>query len=258
VTRIVKYGRLHAQRAELWRPAGDPATPRPVVVLLHGGFWRGRYTKVLMRKLARAATTRGWIAWNVEYRRVGRFGRGGGWPATFADVAAAVDHLAGVDGVDLDRVVTLGHSAGGHLALWAAGRHRLPDTAPGAAPRVRLAGAVSLAGVHDLAVASRTERGRVVVVELLGGPPDELPDRYALASPSALLPLGVPQLLVHGTADTTVALAQSADHARRAAALGDDVTYAPLDGVDHMSVIDPANPAWQIAADWIGARVRTG
>lgn len=220
-------------------------------MLLHGGFWRARYTKVLMRRLARAVTASGWIAWNVEYRRVGRFGGGGGWPATFDDVAAAIDHLVAVDGADLDRVVAVGHSAGGHLALWAAGRGRLPDGAPGARPRVRLASAVSLAGVHDLVAAARTARGRVVVVDLLGGTPEQQPERYALASPSALLPLGVPHLLVHGTADDTVALAQSADHHARAIELGDDVTYVALPGTDHMAVISPTAAAWAVTAEWI-------
>src|SRR5262245_61264123 len=121
----------------------DGATePLPVVVLLHGGFWRGRYGKVLMRPLARAVVANGWAAWNVEYRRVGRLGGGGGWPDTLTDVAAAVDALAAQPGVDLDRVASCGHSAGGHLALWLGARPRLQDGPLAGPVAVRLAAAV--------------------------------------------------------------------------------------------------------------------
>ena len=114
----VRYGNDRAQVAEVWRPRAAEGL-LPVVVLIHGGFWRQLYTKRLMHGLARAVAARGWIAYNIEYRRVGSFGHGG-WPETFEDVSDAIDRLAGVDGVDHQRVATCGHSAGGHLALWAA------------------------------------------------------------------------------------------------------------------------------------------
>jgi acetyl esterase/lipase len=103
-----------------------------------------------MNKLAKAVVPRGWAAWNIEYRRVGIGGGGGGWPETFVDVAAAINHLTLIDGIDTHRVVTCGHSAGGHLALWAAARHRLPVGVPGSDVTVTVQGAVSLAGVGDL------------------------------------------------------------------------------------------------------------
>ena len=126
------YGPGTDRFGELWRPAGDG--PWPVVALLHGGFWRARRTLELMRPLAADLAGRGFAAWNLEYRRVGQ--PGGGWPGTFQDVAAGLDHLAELAGrepLDLDRLVVAGHSAGGHLALWSAARPGLPAGAPGRA-----------------------------------------------------------------------------------------------------------------------------
>lgn len=240
---VLRYGRHRAQRAELWLPAG-PGGRRPAVVLLHGGYWRAQYTKRLMVPLARAVAALGWAAVNVEYRRVGPLGGGGGWPGTFEDVAAALDHLGGVAEVDAARLVTCGHSAGGHLALWAAARARLPAGAPGSAPAVRPVGAVSLAGVVDLHEASRLGLGAGAATALLGGDPGRHPDRYAQASPAALLPLGVAQVLLHGEADATVPPALSAGYVERARDLGDPAELVLLPGVDHMAIISPDGPAW--------------
>jgi acetyl esterase/lipase len=236
-----RYGPDPAQTADLLVPAGPG--PHPVVVLVHGGFWRARYGRDLMTPLAADLEAAGWASWNVEYRRLGQ--AGGGWPGTFADVAAAVDHLAGLAGphaLDLARVVTVGHSAGGHLALWLACRPGLPAGAPGAGPVVRVAAAVAQAGVVDLVAGCDLSAG--AAVDLLGGRPDEVPDRYALASPCARVPLGVPQLLVHGLDDDTVPVELSRRHAAAARAAGDDVELVELPAVGHMDVIDPAGPAW--------------
>jgi acetyl esterase/lipase len=223
-----------------------------MVVLIHGGYWRAQYTKRLMRRMATAVTDEGWAAWNIEYRRIGRFGGGGGWPTTFADVADAVDALTRVPGVDLGRVVTCGHSAGGQLALWAAARHRLGAGTVGASPKVRPRGAVSLAGVVDLRRAADLGLGAGVVPELLGGGPDRVPERYAAVSPAALLPLGVGQVLVHGLDDETVPPDMSERYVADAVAAGDtDTTYVPVDGVDHMAVINPASAAWPPIRDAI-------
>ena len=122
----IRYGPHRSNVGDLWLPA-EGASRAPVVVLIHGGFWRAVYTKRLMNGLAKAVVKRGWAAWNIEYRRVGFLGGHGGWPQTLHDVAAAMDHIAVIDGaVDPTRVVTCGHSAGGQLALWAAARGRLP------------------------------------------------------------------------------------------------------------------------------------
>lgn len=224
---------------ELTLPAGDV---RGLVVVVHGGFWRHAYDLSLGRPLAADLAAHGLAAWNIEYRRVGG---GGGWTATFDDVAAAVDALAGpvqeaAGGLlPLDRVVGLGHSAGGHLAAWLAARPGLPPGAPGAAPAVRLCGAVSQAGVLDLVDAAERGVGGGAVVDLVGGPPTAVPDRYALASPIARVPIGVPVIGVHGTADANVPLRQTE---RFAAASGDRAVVLP--GVDHFAVIDPTTSAW--------------
>ena len=204
-------------------------------MLIHGGFWRRPYGRRLMVGLARDVVQHGWAAWNIEYRRVGQ--QGGGWPGTLEDVAAAVDALADLDALagldvplDLERVVAVGHSAGGHLALWLASRPGLPAGTPGAAPRVTVAAAVSLAGVADLVAGADEGLGRDACQELLGGGPDDVPDRYAMASPMARLPLAVPLLAVHGDADDRVPISQSETFVAAAAAAGDRAELVALAG----------------------------
>ena len=190
-----------------------------------------------MTSLAGDLAQRGIAAWNVEYRRVGQ--DGGGWPGTFEDVAAAVDHLAELEHVDTTRVVTCGHSAGGHLALWSAARHKLPVEAPGGEPRVRPIGAVGLAAVCDVHAAWRERLGNGAAAALLRSP-REARAHYAIASPAALAPLGVPQLLVHGAADEIVPVSQSRDYAAR----DPRVDLVELEGADHFDLIDARHPAW--------------
>lgn len=224
--------------ANLHLPAGPG--PFPVVVLLHGGFWRNGWDRTLMTPLARDLAERGLAAWNVEYRRVGQ--EGGGWPGTLLDVAAAVDHLAAVGDIDATRVIACGHSAGGHLALWLGGRHRLPAKAPGADPSVRVCAVVAQAAVADLAGGWSSGFARDAIAEFLGGRPDDVPDRYRIADPIGLLPLGVPQVLVHGLADEVVPPAQSRAYVRAA---GSEAELIELDGADHFDVIEPKHAAWQ-------------
>ncbi len=197
---------------------------------------------------------RGWLAWNVEYRRIGSRLAGGGWPATFLDVAAAVDALADHDDVaDLGRVAVLGHSAGAPLALWAAARPGLPHGTPGAHPSVTARAAVSLAGVLDFVAATEDRRSLIGpgVVRFLGGTPGEVPDRYRLTSPAERLPLGVPQLVVHGSGDGSVPRKQSVDYARRAQDAGDEVELRIVPRASHMALVDPRAPAWTATADWL-------
>lgn len=230
------YGGHLDQLGHLHLPAGDDG-PWPCVVLLHGGFWRVGWDRTLMTPLAEDLARRGLAAWNVEYRRVGQ--AGGGWPGTFEDVAAAIDHLAELEQVDHTRVGTCGHSAGGHLALWLAGRQLLPAGAPGADPRVRPIAAVAQAGICDLERAWRDGLGNGATRDLLGAR-DDVPERYAVASPAALAPLGVPQVLVHGTDDDTVPASQSRDYA----ALDPQAELVELAGTDHFDVIDVRHEAW--------------
>ena len=250
--RIVhRYGDDSSQVAELFRPDGEV---RGVAVVIHGGFWRAAYDRHLMDDVCGDLAAAGWAAWNVEYRRTA--GGGGGWPTTFADVAAAVDHLAAPamsEEVSVRHVpvAAIGHSAGGHLALWAAARPRLPAGSPGGRPAVCVTYAVAQAGVVDLHEAARLRLSRGAAEELLGAPPAAEPQRWRLASPAALLPLGVPQLLVHGERDNVVPLSMSREYARAAAAAGDDVATVVLPGIGHFEHLDPRSPAWRTVSDWL-------
>jgi acetyl esterase/lipase len=207
--------------------------------VLHGGFWRDRYDRTLMDDVCRDLAAHGLAAWNVEYRRLGE--PGGGWPGTFEDVAAAIGHVPALGLAGLP-VLAIGHSAGGHLALWAA-----------ACSRLALRGAVAQAGVVDLWVAERLRLSAGVVGELLREAPPAPPARYAATSPRELLPLGVPQLLVHGARDDIVPVSMSRSYAEAAREAGDDVALEVLDEDGHFEHIDPATRAWALARDWLVA-----
>ena len=238
----LRYGSHFHQFADLLVPDGDG--PFPVAVLMHGGFWRERLTLDLDDALARDLVPRGWAAWNIEYRRVGEVS-GGGWPITGEDVAAAIDHLARLDArLDLDRVVAIGHSAGGQLALWAASAR--------VDPAVRLAGVVSQAGVHDLVEADRLDLGEGATAEFMGGHADDVPDRYADASPIERLPSGVPVLLVHGDADQRVPVELSRSYAAAARGADDEVDLVVRAGDDHFVHLDVESGAWADVVEWLG------
>jgi acetyl esterase/lipase len=229
------------------------APPWPVAVLIHGGFWRARYGLRLEDLLVDDLAGRGWAVWNLEYRRLGWRSRGG-WPATFDDVAAGVDHLGRLDaGLDLSRVVAIGHSAGGHLALWAAARRGLPAGVPGADPRVRLSAAVAQAGAVDLREAVHLDLSRGAARRLMGGPPGRLGERYDVASPYERLPLGLSQLLVHGDADDVVPISISHRYHARAREGGDRCDLVALSGVGHDEHLDPASSAWETVVRWLEA-----
>ncbi len=251
----LRYGPDPAQYAMLHLPPDGGGRPLPVVVILHGGYWRAQYGLELGTPLAVDLTNADVAALNVEYRRVGA---GGGFPTTLDDVAAAVDLLAGPAadiarqagrGLDLDRVVLLGHSAGGQLAVWAASRSRLRAPAPGAGPRVAARGVVSQAGVLDLVAGADQGLGGGAVVDFLGGTPTTQAARYAVASPAALVPAACPVVAVHGTADTTVPPDQSRRYVDAALAARGQARLRMLDGVDHFRIIDPADPAWHAVRD---------
>jgi acetyl esterase/lipase len=219
------YGDHPAQHGELSR-GGDAG----VAVLLHGGFWRAAYGRELMDALAADLAARGWTTWNLEYRRIGD---GGGYPATLDDVAAGIDHLATLD-VDLRRVVAVGHSAGGHLAAWAASR-----PAPGVAPT----DVVVQAGVLDLRAAWDLRLSRGVVREFLG----ELTDaRFAAASPRERLPLRGRVLLTHGERDEDVPVRISREFAD---ASGAELHVDPAAG--HMEHLDPSSRLWEAVIAWL-------
>lgn len=236
------YGPDPDQFAELSLPEGERHPG--VVVVIHGGFWRAAYDASGGRPLAADLARRGWVAWNIEYRRVGK---GGGWPATLQDVADAIDLLAELD-VDTSRVAAVGHSAGGHLATWAAGRASLPASAPGASPRIHLTAVVPQAGVLDLYTAAMTNVGGTATPDLLGGMPDEVPERYLVADPIVQVPLSVPVACVHSRPDDTVPIAQSEAYVAAARAAGADVELVEVEG-DHMAHRDPTSMAWAAVID---------
>lgn len=228
----IPYGDDPSQFGELTRPTGQS---RGVVVVIHGGFWKAEYDLELARPLAADLARRGWTAWAIEYRRVGA---GGGAPATFDDVHDAIERLATIDGLDTSTVLTLGHSAGGHLAVWAAGRHRQPRWSTST---TKVTGALSQAGVLDLVAAHGDDLGDGAAARFLGHPPTraDLPH-----DPRQQLPLGVPVRCIHGRDDDVVPLSQSADYVADAVAAGGDAGLVEVDG-DHFVVIDTTSDAWR-------------
>ncbi len=229
----ITYGDDPSQYVEISRPDG---TSRGTVVIIHGGFWKAAYDASLGRPLAASLRDEGWTAANVEYRRVGN---GGGVPQTLDDVAAAIDALAGVEGVDTTNVITLGHSAGGHLAVWAAARGRFEPWRPA---KVTVTAAVSQAGVLDLGAGYDADLGGGAVGAFVGvGTRRRTMPRWTRARQ---LPLDVPVRCIHGTVDDIVPISQSRDYVDAAVAAGADATLTEVDGGDHFVLIDPASEAW--------------
>ena len=232
----IAYGDAPQQFGDLRLPknAAPQSQPFPVAIVIHGGYWRSAYNLEHIGHLCAALTRAGVATWSLEYRRIGD--PGGGWPAAGEDVLLGAEYLpvlARRYPLDLTRVVAIGHSAGGQLALWLAAQHKIP-----------LRGVVSLAGVADLRRAWELSLSRGVVAELLGGTPQERPKRYRQASPIELLPLGVPERLLHGTRDDVVPIEISRRFQAAAAAAGDDARLIELPDAGHFDLIDPRTPAW--------------
>lgn len=235
------YGPAPQQFGELRLPSGDKgAGPHPVIVLIHGGCWRNRYDLVYITRLAAWLTERGWATWTIEYRRLGD--AGGGWPGTLLDAGAALDALRdlAVDApLDLGRVVTAGHSAGGHLALWLAGRARLGPASPLYQPDpLPVSGVLGLAAITDLDTfrIGPADTCHGAVEPLMQGSPASVPQHYAEASPMSRLPLGVPQALVQGEEDDTVSADSVRRYAEAAGLAGDAVRLWVLPGAGHYDV----------------------
>jgi acetyl esterase/lipase len=220
---LVRYGGDPDQELELRLPEGPE--PHPAAIVLHGGFWRAGFTRANTTALSVALTQAGWATANVEYRRLGP----GAYRPLLDDVASAGRRLGEL--LELEDSVAIGHSAGGQLALWLA--------AHGGARS-----AVALGGVCDLAAAAAAHIGADAVVEFLGGPPETAAPAYAEADPAQLLPLAVPQLLVHGVKDDRVPLELARAYAARARTAGDDCRLLELREADHFDLIDPRHAVW--------------
>jgi acetyl esterase/lipase len=244
----LRYGADPKQYGELRVPAGRG--PHPVVVLVHGGCFKAAYaTAEYMAPIGDALKDEGIASWSIEYRRLGD--PGGGWPGTYLDVGQAVDFLRSIArryDLDLSRVVVVGHSAGGHLAMWSAGRSRLPKESPlHSADPLPLRGAVDLAGPLDMSahIAEYEQLCRdSVITSLLGGTPATRPERYAQASPIRLLPYGLPQVLVLGTYEEFVPMPLMRAYADAARAAGDSVRLVLVPGAGHFEIANPRSFAW--------------
>jgi acetyl esterase/lipase len=244
----VPYGADPLQFGELRLPAGQG--PFPVAIVVHGGCWVSRFATLQnTAALADALRDAGVATWNVEYRRLDN--PGGGWPGTFADVAAAADHvrvLGAGHPLDLSRVIAVGHSAGGHLALWLAARERLPRTSElHRAEPLRLVGAASLGGpgdLRDFTTYAHSICGAPVIEQLLGGTPDAVPARFAQASPAELLPIGARQLLIVGAEDPVMPARAREAYAAAAARAGTPAEIVVVPDAGHFEVIAPTSAAW--------------
>jgi acetyl esterase/lipase len=251
----IHYGLGEHQFGDLRLPIQPTKKPLPLVVFVHGGWWKSEYDLTHAGHLCAALKVAGVATWSIEYRRVGS--TGGGWPTTFQDVAAGFDYVATLAKsypVDLSRLVAMGHSAGGHLAFWLAGRHHIPEVSPVylPQPKVALRGVIALAGAVDLRLTCDLSgyftfaHDKHEVYALMGGRPGEFEDRYRAGSPGDLLPFGVPQVLIQGSDDDQIPPelpGRWADMARRQ---GDHATVTIIPSADHFDVIDPQSSAWPV------------
>lgn len=238
----IPYGSDSQQFGDLRLPGGKG--PYPVAIIIHGGCWFSEYDLNHIASFAAALTKLGVATWTIEYRRVGN--PGGGWPGTFTDAAQATDHLrvlARSYPLELKRVITIGHSAGGQLALWLAGRKQISRRSLlYVSDPLKLSGVISLAGITDM-------RGfgsgcNDAVRKVLGGTAGEVPDRYRETSPIQLLPLGVRQSLIQGSLDKIVPPEMGARYKLAARRQGESVKLIALEGVGHFELISPQSSAW--------------
>jgi acetyl esterase/lipase len=245
----IRYGEGQLQVVDLWLPQGEG--PHPTVLMVHGGCWQTEIAdRRIMNWIADDLRKRGIAVWNIDYRGVDR--TGGGYPGTFVDTAAAADALrehAPKFNLDISRLVATGHSAGGHLALWLAGRPRLPGGGPLRRNNpIPIHSVVSLGGLQDLEEAARPPGsgcGTEVIQKLTGG-------SFADTSVPRLAPLGVPQVLVNGAQDRIIPPFYAEAYAKQMRAAGDDVRVRMIGRTGHVELIAPESDAWKVAAQEIG------
>lgn len=228
---IVRYGSLRDQFVHRY----DASDPIGTVVSIHGGYWRATYALDLHDSIANHLVERGWTVLNIEYRRVEPDG-----PNIWAEMSSDVRDACALAQNEPGPTVALGHSAGGQLALWAA-----------AQPDIAIDAVVALAPVSDLFLADGLELSDHATTGLFGASAAERPDLYASASPLYLLPLGIPQLVVHGRVDDDVPYDMAPSYLEAAELSGDDVTLINPKTVDHFHVIDPTHNVWRDIDAWM-------
>ncbi len=255
--RRISYGPDSSQYGELRIP--DGIGPHPLVVVIHGGCFKAAYaTAQTLGAMADALKTDGIATWNIEYRRLGQ--PGSGWPGTYIDVGRAVDYvraLAAEYHLDLGRVAVVGHSAGGHLAMWTAARHRLPEASElYVTDPLPLRGVMDLAGPVDMTANIPGYEALcrdTVITSMLGGAPDAVPERYAEASAIRLLPLGIPQVLVLGSHEDYVPLPLVDAYVEAATRAGDHVRRILIPGAGHFEIASPLSFTWPQVKAAIGS-----
>lgn len=249
--RRIAYGSAPSQYVESFLPAGDG--PCAVAVLIHGGCWTVQYGGITqMRSMAGALAARGIAVWNIEYRRHDE--EGGAYPGMYRDVAAAIDLLRDEPRADLRRLVIVGHSAGGHLAQWAASRHRLPRWSPAwVADPLQIPAVISLGGLADLRLQAALIRSSCEreTMQLAGLPSATRPDVFADTSPAEMLPAGIRTVLIHGEFDTLSPPSVGEAYAQRARAAGDTVDVIVLPGASHYDEVAAGSPCWPRVEDAI-------
>ncbi|MGA1598623.1 MAG: alpha/beta hydrolase family protein [bacterium] len=250
------YGAQSDQFGDLYLPQG--AGPHPVAVLLHGGCWRQRFGLEPMSSLCEAIRQEGFAVWNLEYRRLEG---AGGWPMTFQDVAAGADFLRSLSeqfDLDLGRAVVAGHSAGGHLALWLACRGNIPEASELYAPEpLEFHGVLSLAGVEDLAEGVRRDICFGACAQLVGGPPEEVPERYSQASPLELMPIRIPHSHLVGEEDPIVPADYVATCVERSRNLPlpegslPNIRLETVPNAGHFEVVAPHSSTWPLIREML-------
>ena len=244
----IAYGDDSLQVVDLWLPRGEG--PHPTVLMVHGGCWQTSIAdRRIMNWIADDLKKRGIAVWNIDYRGVDR--AGGGYPGTFLDAAAAADALrahAPHYNLDISNLVATGHSAGGHLALWLSGRHRLPEGSPlRSGDPLPIRTVVSLGGLPDLEEAAREPGsgcGTEVIGQLTGG-------RFEDTSVPRLAPLGVTQVLINGEQDRIIPTFYAEGYAAPMRAAGDDVRVRMIDATGHVELVSPDTAAWAAAVEEI-------
>lgn len=256
----IAYGSDPSQFGDLWIPklsglSQRDRAPFPVVVMIHGGWWLSSFGLGYCGHLCAALREEGFAVWSIEYRRLGV--TGGGWPTTFLDVTTGFGHvsaIAGRFGLDMGRVLVAGHSSGGHLAFFLAGKYHVPAGVfmVNSPVDVAIRGVVGLAPVVGLRLAIETATGptyahvRPEIMRLMGGSPEKVPDRYLAGDPGFLLPLGVPQVLLQGTEDAQVPPLLPQRWAEKARRQGDRAGVVMIPHADHFDVVDPESAAWPL------------